>query len=159
MGRASATLRAAWRRLASEVEVRATSAAYLNPAWGVTDQPDFLNAVVRVRFPAHPQLLMQWLLEVEREFGRVRKRRWGPRRLDLDILAVHGRALGPGYQGHLLEIPHPGIMVRPFVLAPLLELDPGWRHPVTDQPAQEAWEALPEAERKGVQPLSWRVEG
>lgn len=150
-------LRDARARLAEDLEVVASSSLYANPAWGVTDQPGFVNGVCLVRAALPPQQLLAYLLEVEREFGRIRIRRWGPRALDLDILTwtPAGADRPAAYEGHGLTIPHPGIEARPFVLAPLLEIDPGWVHPTTGRPGRESWEALPAEERRAVQPL-WR---
>lgn len=96
------------------------SSFYRSPPMGVVSQPSFINAVVRVvtRLTA-PDLLLE-LHEIERRFGRVRKLRWGPRTLDLDIL-VYGDTITNRRD---LIIPHPGIPSRPFVLYPLAEIAP-----------------------------------
>jgi 2-amino-4-hydroxy-6-hydroxymethyldihydropteridine diphosphokinase len=126
--------------------LRGVSRLYLTKPVGVTDQPDFRNAVVALDLPAGAdaasgatQLLVN-LKRIEREFGRRRRRRWGPRELDLDLL-VFGRArlaierppegaplsadLDPGAAARLLEVPHPSMAERLFVLAPLADLAPG----------------------------------
>jgi 2-amino-4-hydroxy-6-hydroxymethyldihydropteridine diphosphokinase len=99
--------------------VRASS-LYRTPPWGVTDQPDFINAVAELQTMLEPSALMQALLNVETQAGRTRKgRRWGPRTLDLDLLLYGDRQLHePG-----LDVPHPRIAERAFVLLPLAELD------------------------------------
>jgi 2-amino-4-hydroxy-6-hydroxymethyldihydropteridine diphosphokinase len=89
--------------------------------WGVTDQPRFLNAVAELDTDLSAPALLQRLLEVERELGRVRDgERWGPRLIDLDLL-VYGQETiaGPG-----LVVPHPRLAERLFVLEPLAELVP-----------------------------------
>jgi 2-amino-4-hydroxy-6-hydroxymethyldihydropteridine diphosphokinase len=99
------------------------SALYRTPAWGRTDQPDFLNAVVELqtRMPA-PELLAA-LLQIERRFGRDRENeheRWGPRTLDLDLLVYGDLTVDePG-----LTLPHPRMHERAFVLVPLAEIAP-----------------------------------
>jgi 2-amino-4-hydroxy-6-hydroxymethyldihydropteridine diphosphokinase len=126
--------------------VRGVSRLYRTKPVGVTDQPDFCNAVVALEVPAGREpaagatdLLVE-LKRLEREFGRRRRRRWGPRELDLDLL-VFGRArlaierppegaplsaaLDPGAAARLLEVPHPSMAERLFVLAPLADLAPG----------------------------------
>jgi 2-amino-4-hydroxy-6-hydroxymethyldihydropteridine diphosphokinase len=97
------------------------SSLYRTPPWGVTDQPDFINAVAELDTSLEPTALMQTLLETERQAGRTREgRRWGPRTLDLDLLLYGDRQLdAPG-----LTVPHPRIAERAFVLLPLAELDP-----------------------------------
>jgi 2-amino-4-hydroxy-6-hydroxymethyldihydropteridine diphosphokinase len=89
--------------------------------WGVTDQPLFLNAVAEVEWAGSPRELLDHLLEVERELGRVRDgSRWGPREIDLDLLLFGDEVIGePG-----LTVPHPELAGRLFVLEPLAELAP-----------------------------------
>ena len=99
------------------------SRLYRTPAWGRTDQPDFVNAVAAVRTTLEPRALLAGLLAVERRFGRDRGAetdRWGPRVLDLDLL-LHGDAVldEPG-----LALPHPRLHERAFVLVPLAEIAP-----------------------------------
>jgi len=105
-----------------QTSVRAESALYRTPAWGRTDQPDFINAVVELQTRLVPEVLLQQLLLLERRFGRERRdgERWGPRELDLDLL-LHGDAVldEPG-----LHVPHPRIRERAFVLVPLAEIAP-----------------------------------
>ncbi len=101
----------------------ATSSSYRTPAWGVTDQPDFTNAVVEVETALAAHALLGALLKIERRFGRDRSResgRWGPRTLDLDLL-LHGNAAfaEPG-----LTLPHPRLHERAFVLVPLAQIAP-----------------------------------
>jgi 2-amino-4-hydroxy-6-hydroxymethyldihydropteridine diphosphokinase len=126
--------------------LRGVSRLYRTKPVGVTDQPDFLNAAVALEVPSGPDpaagatdLLLQ-LKQLEREFGRRNRRRWGPRELDLDLL-VFGRArlaierppgaasltsaADPGAAARLLEVPHPSMADRLFVLAPLADLAPG----------------------------------
>lgn len=101
-----------------------TSALYRTPAWGMTQQPDFLNAVAMLRSELPPQALLASLLEIEREAGRVRLEdgsdRWGPRTLDLDLLLYDDQTVDePG-----LSVPHPHLHERAFALLPLLEIAP-----------------------------------
>jgi 2-amino-4-hydroxy-6-hydroxymethyldihydropteridine diphosphokinase len=89
---------------------------------GVTDQPNFLNAVAEVETDLTARELLQLLLEIERELGRDRSRgqRWGPRTIDLDLLLYGDDVIAePG-----LTVPHPRLAERSFVLEPLHELDP-----------------------------------
>jgi 2-amino-4-hydroxy-6-hydroxymethyldihydropteridine diphosphokinase len=126
--------------------LRGVSRLYRTRPVGVTDQPDFLNAVAALDVPAGPDpaagatALLVALKGLEREFGRRRRRRWGPRELDLDLL-VFGRArlaierpaegaplsaaVDPGAAARLLEVPHPSMQERLFVLQPLADLAPG----------------------------------
>jgi 2-amino-4-hydroxy-6-hydroxymethyldihydropteridine diphosphokinase len=87
---------------------------------GVVDQPPFLNGAVALETSLSPRELLEALLRVERELGRVRAERWGPRTIDLDLL-VYGDAVvdEPG-----LRVPHPRLRERRFALEPLLDLEP-----------------------------------
>jgi 2-amino-4-hydroxy-6-hydroxymethyldihydropteridine diphosphokinase len=94
--------------------------------FGRMNQPNFVNAVARIATALPPEALMLHLHALERRAGRQRPLRWGPRTLDLDLLDYHGLVR----HGQLI-LPHPGIADRDFVLTPLMEIAPGWRHPVT----------------------------
>lgn len=112
------------------LEVRAVSAAYETSPVGPVPQGDFLNAVAEVRTGLDPPSLLLALLQVERDHGRQRRERWGPRSLDLDLLLWgQVRFEAPG-----LVVPHPHLTERRFVLEPLLELAPDLVHPVSGQP-------------------------
>lgn len=108
------------------VQLRGVSRFYGSAPMGPADQPDFCNAVCRVDSRMAPAPLLQALIGIEREAGRVRgAERWGPRLLDLDLLHVEGVALDePG-----LHLPHPGLAHRNFVLVPLAELAPALHIP------------------------------
>lgn len=88
-------------------------------------QPDYLNgcAILRTRQP--PERLLQTLLDIERQFGRVRRERWGARTLDLDLLLYDDVILDTPF----LQLPHPRMTERAFVLVPLVEIAPDWREP------------------------------
>lgn len=98
----------------------------------------FLNGVVQLETDLTPQSLMEVLQEIERSLGRNREQRGGPRTLDLDILFYGSRTI----KEDGLTIPHPRLHRRRFVLLPLAELDPGWRHPVLNQTVQELLDHL-----------------
>ena len=110
--------------LCDDVVVRFTarSSDYLTPPWGVTDQPPFINAVIMVSTSLSPHDLLARALTVERALGRDRskERRWGPRRIDIDILAYDDLALADAD----LTLPHPRLFERAFVLVPLAEITP-----------------------------------
>lgn len=101
--------------------VTARSRIYRTPPWGVTDQPDFLNAVVALETALPPHELLDALLTIERAAGRQRNsERWGPRTLDLDLLHVVDQAVND----ERLTLPHPHIADRAFVLLPLHDVAP-----------------------------------
>ncbi len=100
--------------------------------FGRTDQPVFVNAVAEIATELGPVQLMQKLHHIERLAGRRRTLRWGPRTLDLDLLDYHGE-IRP--RPSRPTLPHPGIAERIFVLAPIMEIAPRWRHPVSQRDA------------------------
>lgn len=112
-----------------EIAVVATSAVYETAPVGVVDQPRFLNAALQIRSRLSVRKLLNYLLLVERQFGRTRRTRWGPRTVDLDIL-LYGDVVihQPG-----LQVPHPHLHERAFVLIPLCDLNPHLKHPVLRQ--------------------------
>lgn len=107
------------------VRLLARSADYETPPWGVTDQPPFVNLCLRVATVLAPKALLQRALAVEAGLGRDRAtgRRWGPRPVDIDILAYDDLVL----DGPDLTLPHPRMKDRAFVLVPLAEIAPNWR--------------------------------
>ena len=122
------------------------SGVYETKAWGVEDQPDFLNAVCIVGDPARDH--WAWLRfgqSLEQAAGRVREQRWGPRTLDVDIVTVDQvRSAAPE-----LLLPHPGTAERATVLIPWLEIDPAAQ--LLDRgPVATLLAALPEADRSRV---------
>ena len=103
-----------------QTTVRSHSKLYRTPAWGKTDQPDFLNAVAELQTRLTPRVLLDHLLAIEQRFGRIRgdSGKWGPRALDLDMLVYGEKSLDePG-----LHLPHPYLHQRAFVLVPLAEI-------------------------------------
>jgi len=110
---------------------------------GKKDQEWFINAVVAVETTMRPRELMEFLLSVEKGMGRIRQERWGPRIIDLDILFYGDRVLDE--EG--LQIPHPRLHERRFVLAPLKDMAPGLLHPVFRRTVAEILEELDAAEK------------
>ncbi len=109
------------------MRVTATSSVYRTAPVDHLDQPDFLNAVIRLATVLPPLTLLRVLQRIETRHGRQRSTRWGPRTLDLDLL-LHGRTRCD--TGELI-LPHPRMTQRAFVLVPLCELAPDLRHPGT----------------------------
>jgi 2-amino-4-hydroxy-6-hydroxymethyldihydropteridine diphosphokinase len=138
-----ATLRAALERLPREgITVRAISPYYRSNAWPDPNDPSFVNAVTLVETARNPAELLAQLKDIERAFGRGVGVRNAPRPLDLDILDYDGRIeAGPP------ELPHPRLHARGFVLVPLKDVAPGWRHPVSRLSIRQLIEALPPGAR------------
>jgi 2-amino-4-hydroxy-6-hydroxymethyldihydropteridine diphosphokinase len=129
------------------IGVAAVSRWYRTAPVPASDQPWFVNGVAAVRFDGEPADLLARLHRIEAEFGRVRIERWSARVLDLDLLAfaeqVRGWKNGAPVEDGRLVLPHPRLHERLFVLRPLLDVAPDWRHPVLGRTAQELLEALP----------------
>jgi 2-amino-4-hydroxy-6-hydroxymethyldihydropteridine diphosphokinase len=118
--------RAAARSLRAHGQIVGASALYESAAVG-PEQPDYLNAALRFRTTLTPLALLEQQLAIEHANGRVRRERWGPRTLDLDLLWIAGRAVDePG-----LVVPHPELLNRAFALLPLLDVVPDARDPRT----------------------------
>jgi 2-amino-4-hydroxy-6-hydroxymethyldihydropteridine diphosphokinase len=118
------------------IRVLNTSTFIETAPYGVVNQPNFVNAVVAVRTALSPEILLRALHLIEARAGRKRLKRWGPRTLDLDILDYNGQIRKSARTDiKPLVLPHPGIAFRSFVLAPITEVAPRWKHPVTHQSA------------------------
>ena len=120
------------------VEIREVSAFYETPAWPDPADPAFVNAVAAVKTSLQPVELLILLHGVETDFGRLRSASNAPRTLDLDLLDYDGRVVTEPE----LTLPHPRMTTRGFVLVPLRDVAPGWRHPVTGQGLAELLAAL-----------------
>jgi len=143
--------------------IRARSRDFTSPAFPAGSGPDFINAVVEVEAPFGAEQTLAALHEIEAAFGRSRDVRWGPRTLDLDLLAC-GETVLPNAKIHQywrelpLEtqvttapqepiVPHPRLAERAFVLVPMMDIAPDWVHPVTGQTVRAMHDALPLAAR------------
>lgn len=107
-------------RAHAHVSVLKESAIYRTPPWGKTDQPDFLNMAAEIETDLSAHDLLDLCLTIERASGRVREERWGPRTIDLDIIAYDDQTIAD----ERLTVPHPHAHERAFVLAPMADLAP-----------------------------------
>lgn len=103
-------------------------------------QPDYLNGCALLAVSLAPETLLERLLETENRFGRVRLERWGARTLDLDLILYGDRTLA----SERLQLPHPRLRERAFVLLPLAEIAPAWIDPVTGRPIAELARQVPD---------------
>jgi 2-amino-4-hydroxy-6-hydroxymethyldihydropteridine diphosphokinase len=132
------TLRAALATLSENgVKPVKVSSFFETPAWPDPSEPAFMNAVTAVETSLNPATLMHTLHEIESMFGRVRGKANAPRTLDLDLLDYDGRV-----QSGPPQLPHPRMVGRSFVLLPLQEVAPGWRHPVSGLSVEQLVAAL-----------------
>jgi 2-amino-4-hydroxy-6-hydroxymethyldihydropteridine diphosphokinase len=131
-----------------DIQLVTSSRLYRSAAWPDPSDPEFVNAVVRVETALPASVLLARLHEIETEFGRERRHVNAPRTLDLDIVDYGGTVSAPGEAPIL---PHPRLADRAFVLLPLMDIAPGWRHPVTGQTIRVLVAALPDP--SGATPL------
>ena len=147
----------------------AVSRLYATPAFPVGSGPDYVNAALRGMSSRPPQELMTALHAIEARFGRTRRKRWESRVLDLDLLASGDKVLpdGPTLRRWIdmpfalqqsqapdqLLLPHPRMHQRGFVLVPLLDVAPDWRHPLLGRTVREMLHDLPAAERDDIRML------
>ncbi|QFT57830.1 Bifunctional folate synthesis protein [Sulfitobacter sp. THAF37] len=164
------TLKAAISELATRgLVIRRVSSLYRTPAFPAGAGPDYVNAAVEVEFFGDAQELLKLLHEVEADFGRARRRRWGQRTLDIDLLAIGDRIL-PDPVTHRawrelplseqvartpaeLILPHPRLQDRVFVLVPLAEIAADWVHPVLAKSVRDLLTAMSEADVEAVERL------
>lgn len=115
------------------IKVTRMSSQIETEPWGVTDQPKFINMAVTAETDKNPSALLHILKNLETEIGRRDEIRWGPRIIDLDILMYNDQVIKTAE----LEIPHPEMCERAFVLKPLAEIAPNVQHPVLRKSIQE----------------------
>ncbi len=122
-----------------EIEVVQVSSLYETQAeGGPDDQPNYINAVARLSTTLSPARLLAVCQHIEGSLGRKRTIHWGPRTIDLDILAYDRRICG----ARDLTLPHPMMHRRRFVMEPLAEISPKWVHPVLERSAEEILETI-----------------
>ncbi|NJO24813.1 MAG: 2-amino-4-hydroxy-6-hydroxymethyldihydropteridine diphosphokinase [Bacteroidia bacterium] len=107
-------------------EVAAVSSLYTTSAWGETDQPYFLNQALEVHTLLNARQLIRRILKIEKRMGRIRREKYGPRIIDIDVLLFNDEV----YDLPFLKVPHPEMQNRRFALTPLAEIAPGMMHPI-----------------------------
>ncbi len=139
LGDRDKNLRRAIEAIADKMRVCERSSVYETDAWGYTDQPDFLNQVIKVETNLTPLRLLNFVKKTEVELGRVENFRYGPRLIDIDILFYDDLVKNSSR----LQIPHPRVTERAFVLVPLNEIAPNLVHPGTGKTVSDLLASLP----------------
>ncbi len=138
VGDRAANLKVAADLIAKNVgKIAKKSHLYETQPWGNTDQESFLNQVIMINTTLDPRDLLEKISKIERELGRERREKWGPRPLDIDILFYGKRVI----RDKGLEIPHPELHKRAFVLVPLMEIAPELEHPILKKQVDELYMA------------------
>jgi 2-amino-4-hydroxy-6-hydroxymethyldihydropteridine diphosphokinase len=117
------------------------SSIYETAAWGKNDQPPFLNQVLELQTQLKPRPLLKKILHIEKQIGRIREEKYGPRIIDIDILLFNDEI----HQYPSLQVPHPELQNRRFALAPLAEIASGITHPVLKKTITELLAICPDA--------------
>jgi 2-amino-4-hydroxy-6-hydroxymethyldihydropteridine diphosphokinase len=123
--------------IAAEIgEIIDTSTLYATAAWGNTNQPDFLNQAIVINTDFSAETLMETILKIEENMGRIRTQKNAPREIDIDILFFNNDIINLPE----LIVPHPLLQERKFVLIPLSEIAPNYKHPILLKTTQELLE-------------------
>lgn len=113
----------------SKISLATASSVYETKPYGIKDQSDFLNAVIKIKSSYNLAELFKYLKNIEKKLGRTETKKWGPREIDLDLLFYNNEI----FNSEKLQIPHSGIQDRDFVLIPLSEIAPNFIHPVLNK--------------------------
>jgi 2-amino-4-hydroxy-6-hydroxymethyldihydropteridine diphosphokinase len=133
------------------IEVVARSSLYESEPVGKIEQNWFVNTAVAIRTSLSPESLLNTIFKIEKDLGRERREKWGPRIIDLDILAYEDRVI----QSTALTLPHPEMTKRRFVLLPLSEFAGDYMHPVENKTIHTLLKELPESPQvKKILPTS-----
>jgi 2-amino-4-hydroxy-6-hydroxymethyldihydropteridine diphosphokinase len=134
LGDRAANLKNAKDQIEADIgQIIKSSSLYSTAPWGVANQPDFYNQVIQVSTLLDPFAVLRSSLLIEEKMGRIRKSKWGPRLIDIDLLFYGNEVI----DSTELMLPHPGIQSRNFTLQPLVEIAPNYIHPLLNKSLTE----------------------
>jgi 2-amino-4-hydroxy-6-hydroxymethyldihydropteridine diphosphokinase len=152
-----------------ELNVRLISRFYETPAFPIGSGPNYVNAALELNTTLDPDSVLRQFHMIEAEIGRIRDIRWGQRTIDIDLIAcgdlvrpdmaTHAHWVGLSLEKQMqhapdeLILPHPRMQDRAFVLGPLMDIAPDWRHPVSGLTVSEMFNALPQSAKDELQIL------
>lgn len=113
-------------KLIDNCELKNVSSFYESAPFGKLDQDNFVNAVIKITTSQDHLSLLNELKKIEEKLGRIKREKWGPREIDIDILFFNDLI----FSNEIITLPHEGVIYRDFVLVPLCEIEPGLVHPV-----------------------------
>lgn len=125
VGNKKKNLKEAIKFLSEKIENIKVAQIYETKPWGFKEQGNFLNTALKGDTSLSPLQLLKFVKDIERKIGRIKRFKWGPREIDIDILFYDSLMFG----NKILEIPHPRLHERDFVLKPMMDLDPNFIHP------------------------------
>lgn len=144
IGNREENINSAIKKLSKEIKIINISKFIETEPYGYTNQPKFINCAIEGETNLTPYELLDFCLNIEKEMGRIREIRWGPRNIDIDIL-FYGNLI---INSNILTIPHPEIEKRLFVLEPLNEIAPDFIHPILKKTIRNLYNELLSKERK-----------
>jgi len=132
------------------IKIHKKSSYYETFSFPNKKDPKFINIIVAVKTSLKPYELMKKLILIEKKLERKRNKKNDPRTCDIDIIDYNGQIFNFKYKNMILEIPHAGLVKRNFVLYPLCEINPKWKHPITSASIEELIKNLPDFEKKSI---------
>lgn len=139
VGDKKANIKKAIELLKEKIANIAVASIYETKPWGYKEQDNFLNTAIKGNTRLSPSELFKFVKDIEKKLGRIKRFKWGPREIDIDVLFYNDKI----YKDHNLEIPHSRLHERDFVLKPLMNLEPEFIHPIFKRTIKQLHSELP----------------
>jgi 2-amino-4-hydroxy-6-hydroxymethyldihydropteridine diphosphokinase len=131
-------------------KVKKKSKFYETPSYPDKKKPKFINIVANVKTDLTPEELVSALISVEETLERKRGKKNDPRTCDIDLIDYNGKILNINYKNHIFDVPHKKLIYRNFVLYPIKEINPMWRHPESNEHIDKLIEKLSNEDKKSI---------